>query len=100
MEMNVNITPEEINKFIADKILQSKLGETLDARVKEVVSKLSQSWDNPYDALIRGEINDRIKEIIEKDYKTYIEEEVKKRITTEMVDRYIENAWKKLTDRY
>ncbi len=98
--MDINVTPEQINKFIADKILQSSLGNTLEQRIKEVVSKLSQSWDNPYDQVIKSHINESIKQVIEENYSSFIKEEVKNRLTDEMLQKYVNNAWHKLTRDY
>lgn len=93
--MNIEINPEEVNKFIAESMLKSSIGEVLNARIKDVIEKLSKSWDNPFDATINKFVYDSIKATLEEKYKDYLREEITKRLSTEMVDKYIANAWKK-----
>ncbi len=98
--MDIKISPEEINKFIADAILQSSLGPSLDARVKEMVSKLSSSYDNPFDVLIKAHIHNEVGTILTRDYKEYIHSKIKEKLTDKMVDDLIEKLWGKLSKDY
>ncbi|MDP8950117.1 MAG: hypothetical protein M3N00_07730 [Actinomycetota bacterium] len=48
--INVNIDPEEVNKAIADAIIQSAIGKKLERVINQEVEKLSRSYNNPIEA--------------------------------------------------
>ena len=58
MELNVNIDPEQINKMVADAVLESALGDAVKKVINEQVKKLSSSYNNPLDSVVQQHIAD------------------------------------------
>lgn len=53
MQVNVDITPEEINRAVADAVIRSAIGESLRAAIEGEAKKLTQSYGNPITAVVQ-----------------------------------------------
>lgn len=96
MELNVAIDPEQINKLVAEAVLQSAIGVQVEKLVKAHVDKLSQSYDNPLDSVIRGHISDLVREVLHKEHgdtlRAKVVEAVSAKITDDFVGKIISNG--------
>lgn len=94
----VSFDPQKINEFIANAILQSHMGKAMDDRVNEFVNKMSSSYDNPLDPIIKRYITEAIETLVKEKYKNFIEDQIKSKITEEKVSKIVDTIWKRLAD--
>lgn len=96
MELNVNINPEDINKLVADAVLQSTIGVQVRKIVEDKVKELAQRYDNPIQKVVEYEISNIIRQVlIEKhsdEMKKKIEEELSKQMSSEFVTKVVERG--------
>lgn len=85
-----NIDPEEINKFVSQKILESSIGEALRKEIDTQVSRLATSFDNPMKPVVANAISQVAREYLETpEVKARLKETVQKALTDEALDGFI-----------
>lgn len=75
------IDPEAINRYVADRVLESALGDVLRKVVDEEVKKLSTSYNNPIAPVVQRFIADEVRRLITEEFKEQIEAVVRERVT-------------------
>lgn len=100
----MNLTPEQVNAFLADAILKSQIGDALNAAVEKVVSDLQKSYNNPFELAIKGKIDVIISELLNTEYreifKARVAETLKKVLTDELINKIVDAGIEKLRRNY
>jgi hypothetical protein len=100
MDLNINIDPEQINKMVAEAVLNSAIGEQVKAQVQKNVDELGKSYQNPIDAVIKKHVNNLILECLMSEHadllKSKVHEAISGKITDEFVNRVMDAGWRNL----
>lgn len=100
----MQLTPEQVNEFIADAVLNSKIGEAVKASIDRVLKDLTKQYDNPFDAIVKAAVNDNIRKILAEKYQPELEKEIEKQITKylteDVVGKIIQAGISKLQTGY
>ena len=100
MDLKIDIKPEHINKMVAEAVLNSAIGEQVEAVVKKNVKELGRGYDNPIDAVVKKHISDLIVSILATEHgeelKKQVKEAVSEKITSEFVSKIVDAAWSKM----
>lgn len=100
MDLNINIDPEQINKLVAESVLNSAIGEQVKAQVQKNVDELGKSYNNPIDAVIKRHINDLIIQCLMAEYSEFLKSKVHDalsgKITDDFVNKVMEAGWRNL----
>ena len=89
MELNVNIDPEQINKMVADAVLQSAIGDAVKKVVNEQVNKLSANYNNPLDLVLQRHISDIVREVLISEYGDTLKEKVHTAVAEKISDDFV-----------
>lgn len=89
----MQLTPEQINDFLAKSIMESQIGDAVKASVARVLSNLNKSWDNPIDAVIKQEVMQMIRTEIITTHReamiAMIRDKVASKLTDDFIDKII-----------
>jgi len=100
MDLNINIDPEQINKMVAEAVVDSAIGEQVREQVKKSVTALGSSYNNPIEGVIKQHISALINQVLLDDYadelKAKVHEAVSGRITDEFVSKVIEAGYRNM----
>lgn len=100
----MQLTPEQVNDFIANAVLESQLGVAVKESVDRAVRDLSRGYDNPFDKVIRQFVENLISSELRENYLPRIADEVKQTmenyVTDEIVQKIVEAGMEKLRSRY
>lgn len=100
----MQLTPEQVNDFIAKAVLESQIGEVVQKAVKRSIEDLSKSYNNPFDEVIKRHVSAIIDKEVMATYRPVLEagikEAMKNHMTDEVVERIISAALEKLKSRY
>lgn len=91
MEFQINLDPEQINKNITEAVAKSAIGKELQRAIEKAVKDLSQSYNNPFEHIIKMEIEKLIREEVTK-HLDHIRDEVAKRLTTEVLNDIVSKS--------
>lgn len=96
----MQLTPEQINDFLAKSVLESQIGAAVQASVKRAVESLSKTYNNPFDAVIRAAVVDLIRNEVNTTHRALLEATVKEKLQEalpqEVVSKLVEAAFEKL----
>ena len=98
--MELNIEPSAINAYMADVILKSALGDAMKAAVDREIKRISTTWDNPIDAVVRSHVADIVREVLEKVHGESIRERVKVALAAKLTDDFIGKVCDAAADKY
>lgn len=97
----MQLTPEQINDFLAKAILESQIGDVVKGAVERSVADLSKSYNNPFDAVIKREIERIIAAQVQSTYKPILEGGIQsamaKCLTEDVITNIINAATEKLS---
>ena len=96
---NVQLTPEQINEFIANSIMESQIGKLVQDSVNRVMRDLSTSYNNPFDTAIKSHVSRLIQEELINGYKPQILESVRKALETQVTDDLVSRMIKATFDK-
>ena len=100
MDLKVNIDSEQINKMVADAVLNSAIGEQIKTQVQKNVDELGRSYNNPIDAVIKKHVNDLILKCLMAEHgeslKAKVHEAISGKITDEFVNKVMDAGWRNL----
>jgi hypothetical protein len=85
----IQLTPEQVNQFLADAILRSKIGEAVEVAVKDVVTKLSAQYNNPFTAVIEQEVRSLLIKEIRDNYSEKLSEQIRVSLKTLLTDTVV-----------
>ena len=96
MDIKLDITPEKINEYVANSVIESSIGEALKKSIDDQIQKLNRGWDSPLDKVVRSEIESACYRILRDEYKEQIEQSIKdilpKYITNDFIGEIMQNA--------
>lgn len=99
----MQLTPEQINSFIADAVLESQIGEAVKASVARTVIELTKTYNNPFDEVVKKHVVQLIDKEVMATYLPMLEESIKtalaKYMSDEIVGNIVETAISKLRVR-
>ena len=100
----MELTPEQVNSFIANAILESQIGAVVKEAVDRSITDLSRSYNNPFDQVIKNEVASLIQKEVAEQYRPQLEAGIKaaiaKHMTDEVVSKIINAAIEKLGRTY
>lgn len=100
----MQLTPEQVNEFIAKAVLESQIGQVVKESVTRSIQELNKSYQNPFDAVIRRQVEALIDAEVQTHYKPILEASIKEAMarymTSEIVEKIIEAGMEKLRSRY
>jgi hypothetical protein len=98
--MALEIDPQAINQLVADAVLKSALGDAVKKAVDDAIKKLSQSWDNPLETVVRNEVAAMAREVLRDDHGPAIRERVKAALTKKLSDEFIDRVCEAAASKY
>jgi hypothetical protein len=96
MDVKLEISAEDINRELTAAVAKSLIGEKIQEIIKEEVRRLSACYNNPLEPVVRGIINNMVRDMILTEFKEPIEKLVRERLTTEIQTTLIDKAWQAL----
>ena len=97
MQLDVKIDPEEINRYMADQILQSAIGEKMKEVVARKIADLaSPSYygkESPLEAVVSDFIRNHLHSIIRDEYGDKVRAMISEKLTDEFVASTMDQAW-------
>lgn len=95
--MEINIKPEEIDKYVKDAIINSTVGRIISEKVeKNMKDIVERKWDNPIDDLIKHIIRDTVREFLHKSENIII---IEKAVQEKFTAQFVGDAIQKVVDR-
>jgi len=83
--MSIDIDPEQINKYIADKVLESAIGSALRKVIDTEVEKLIRNYDNPITKVVEQEVRALLVKIMRDEYAGKLKAAIREKLTDELV---------------
>lgn len=93
MDIKVDINPEQINQAISEAIIKSAIGEQLEKVIKAEVAKISTSYNNPIEAVVRNHIHEAVRDVVKEQYAEKIKELISAKVTEEFTVELFEKLW-------
>ena len=93
----ISVDPEAINKYIADQILASTLGERLTSVVDSALR--TQFGHDPLKNAVAAEVQRQIMELVKDEYADRIRTAIINRLTDSVLDQLIDQFMNSLTAR-
>lgn len=100
MEINVEISAEQINAQICDAIAKSAIGEELQNMIDKTVKEMSTSYNNPFKQIVHNYISQAIRKLIETEYMDTIEKLVKEKVSKQFTEDMISKMWEAFASKY
>lgn len=95
--MEINIKPEEIDKYVKDAIINSTVGKIISEKVqKNMQDIINRSWDNPIDDLIRHIIRETVETLLESPENMEI---IKQAVQEKFTQQHVNEVVSKIVDR-
>jgi uncharacterized membrane-anchored protein YjiN (DUF445 family) len=96
----MQLSPEQINEFLAKAVLESQIGDAVKASIKRVTDELSKSYNNPFDEVIKRHVNNLIDAELLATYRPTLEAGIQKAMasymTEDVMDKIVTAALEKL----
>jgi hypothetical protein len=88
---DLKIDPEAVNRYIAEQITESAIGESLKKAIDEQVKTISRSYDNPLRVLVASELQRLAREYLQEpevqaQLRAVIESKMTPKVLEEIVD--------------
>lgn len=94
--MSLEIKPDDINRFVADAIVKSALGDAVRKQIDAALANLNSSWDNPLKKMIETEVAQIVARTIRETYgeqlKARIADKVAEQVADEIIDKIVNAA--------
>lgn len=98
--MELPIDADVINKFVADAVLKSAIGDAVRKAVDKALEGLNRSYDNPLEAVVRNHVAELAREVIRTEHGDMLRERMKvalaEKLSEEFIDRVCEEAARRL----
>lgn len=98
--MELKIDPQDVNKIVAEAVLNSTIGDAIKAAVQKAVTELQTSYDNPLESVIRSHIADITREVLNKEHGDAIRERVKEALAAKLSNEFIDRVCEVAASRY
>lgn len=100
MNIEVNVSPEQINKAVADAIIESAIGKELDRVIKQEVEKLGRSYNNPIEIAVQREIQNKVVDVVRENYSDFIKAKVTEAVTEKFTEDLFLKLWNSFESRH
>ena len=96
--MELNITPEDIDKYVKDALLECTIGKNVKEAVEKSIKELfSRNYNNPVEEFVKQHLKDITREYMNQDHiKPLIIQSVAKSITPESIEKIVTFGLKEL----
>lgn len=84
-KLELGIDPQAINRYIAERVLESALGERLRETVDEALKGLSRFGNDPLKSAVQSQVTRIVAEIVEQEHKPRIAAIVREQLTDEVI---------------
>lgn len=99
--MEINIKPEDIDRYVKQSILDSTVGKTLTIEIEKGIKDMMSNWNNPVKAFMNKILEEFVREYMEKpEVKTACLEAITRVITPETVQAVVKYGVTELTRKY
>lgn len=98
--MEIKVDPEEINKYVAQKLIESSIGTQLKKIIDSNVQNICAGYNNPIEPVVKTHINEAVSQIINEEFQDRIKEIVRKQLTDEFVTGLIGKLWERFIRNY
>jgi uncharacterized membrane-anchored protein YjiN (DUF445 family) len=95
----MQLTPEQINEFIAKAVLESQIGNAVKESVARVMSQLQSSYNNPFDQVIKHHVSAIIETQLRETYKEQIQAKVQEGLAKAMTEEFVQRLVQATLDR-
>jgi hypothetical protein len=92
-ELGVKIDPDTVNRYLADRILESAIGEELQRQITKAVTELGQSYRSPFANIIAAHVEKEIARLIQEEYAEQITALVREKVTEQFTTDLIGKAF-------
>ena len=100
----MDLKPEDVNRFIAEGILKSAIGQKMQEAIDRVLdewSKKDGTFADPFARVIEGEIRSVIHTLLlNNEFKPRIHKLVSEKLTDDVLQRFIDAAWEALQRQF
>lgn len=103
MDLQVQIKPEDIEQAIVQAVLDTSLGKTIKEIAQKEIDDFGKSYmqrDGAIARAVKQEINQMVINTIRDEYSDLIKGIIKEKISTQVVEKFIGDAWEKLVGGY
>jgi len=87
--MSLDIKSDDINRYVADAIIKSAIGDAVKEQVGKAIDKLKVSYDNPLEKIIQAEVARIVSQMIQDEYKDAIKAKVVEIATEKTTDALV-----------
>jgi hypothetical protein len=94
LDVKVDIDAEQVNKMIAEAVLNSVLGKEIKKHIQDYASKINSTYDNPIKDIVKRTVDQIVWDILNADYKEAIRAEITRQLADKMSDEFIEGIAK------
>lgn len=95
--MEIQIKPEDLDKYIQEAVLKSTLGKNLTVTIEKAFQESLNGWDAPIRSMIKEQIKHAISDFINlPENKMHIENIVKENVTISVIDKIVRTG----TDKF
>lgn len=98
--MEIKVDYEQINKYMADKLIESSIGEALKDVIDKEIKNLTSSYNNPVEPVVKNHIRNAVSNFIGDEYREKIQGIVREKLTDEFVQDLIDRLWDKFIRDY
>jgi hypothetical protein len=98
--MEISVDHEAVNKMLADAILKSAIGEAVEKAIKNQISSLTTSYNNPIESVIASHVHQIAREILVEQHGQLIRERIAAALSAKLTDDFISRVCDKAADRY
>jgi uncharacterized membrane-anchored protein YjiN (DUF445 family) len=95
----MQLTPEQINEFVAKAVLESQIGNAVKDSVARVMKDLQASYNNPFDQVIRQHVSAIIETQLQEIYKEQIQAQIKDALAKAVTDDFVQKLVQVAIDR-
>lgn len=96
--MNINIEPKQIERAIAEAVINSAIGKTIDDVINGELKAMADQWNDksPLKQAIRKEVSNIVYQLVRDEYSESIKAAVREQLTEKVLLEIVGSAMVKL----
>lgn len=98
--MSLELNPEDINRFVAEAIIKSALGEAVKKAVDKEIASLSQSYNNPIEQVVRNEVAIIIRDVLRAEHLERLKQKLTEALSAKLSDEFIDRVCDQAASKY
>jgi uncharacterized membrane-anchored protein YjiN (DUF445 family) len=95
----MQLTPEQINEFVAKAVLESQIGNAVKDSVARVMKDLQATYNNPFDQVIKHHVSAIIETQLRETYKEQIQAQIRDALAKAVTDDFVQKLVQVAIDR-